>query len=176
MMVPALQVAAVAGFEKQPHTVFSARLRLCELLCADLPPGLRPRVAVSRIEEGLPTPNRTLYTLRALAKTRPGERLALLIGEDQVASFSHWYKPAEILRLASLLVVGRGKNIRHPLIEGIATGRVTYLGASNETAASSEIRAVLAASASSKDGCLELTPRVARYVTHMGLYVGRKKS
>jgi nicotinate-nucleotide adenylyltransferase len=62
---------------------------------------------VSRVEAELPTPSRTLVTLRHLVAGSHDERLALVIGTDILPERDKWYGWDEIARLCDVIVVGR---------------------------------------------------------------------
>lgn len=64
-------------------------------------------LAVSDIEVERAGPSYTVDTLRSLSAQRPGEDLFLVIGADQWADFGSWREPAEVARLAHLLVMAR---------------------------------------------------------------------
>jgi nicotinate-nucleotide adenylyltransferase len=81
---------------------FADRVALCELAFA----GLR-QVRVSRVEEELPHPNRTLATLQRLKQQDPELRLRLLVGSDVLADAAKWHAFDEVVALAPLLVVPR---------------------------------------------------------------------
>jgi nicotinate-nucleotide adenylyltransferase len=81
---------------------FADRVRMCELAFADL-----PAVQVSRIEELLPHPNRTLDTLRRLRQDEPQASFRLVIGSDVLADAAKWHAFDEVKRLAPPLVVSR---------------------------------------------------------------------
>jgi len=74
---------------------------------------------ISLIEQNLPRPNFTLRTLQALTDQLPQKKFALLMGQDQLASFSTWYQPKDILDRASLLVVNRSKDLMTVSLEQI---------------------------------------------------------
>lgn len=81
---------------------YDDRVRLCERAFKDL-----PRVRVSRVEEELPRPNRTLHTLQHLQAQDTNATLRLLIGSDVLGEVQKWYAYAEVTRLAPPLVVSR---------------------------------------------------------------------
>jgi nicotinate-nucleotide adenylyltransferase len=83
---------------------FADRCAMCELAIEILPTGA---VRVSRVEEELGAPSRTLVTLQHLRTQRPDCELALLIGADILQERESWYRFDEVERLARLLVVGR---------------------------------------------------------------------
>jgi nicotinate-nucleotide adenylyltransferase len=69
--------------------------------------GNHPRLAMSPIELERPGPSYTVDTLRALRSSAPGDELFLVIGADQLRSFSAWRSPEEVARLARLVVISR---------------------------------------------------------------------
>lgn len=81
---------------------YADRVRMCELAFASL-----PNVRVSRIEERLPHPNRTLDTIRHLQQEEPDATFRLVIGSDVLADAAKWYAFDEVQRQAPLLVVSR---------------------------------------------------------------------
>jgi nicotinate-nucleotide adenylyltransferase len=89
-------------------TPFEHRARMCELSMS-----LLPGVEVSRIEQTLPTPSRTLYTLRALAEGHPDWELGLVIGADVLTEAQKWHAFDEVTRLAAPFVLGR-VGVAHP--------------------------------------------------------------
>jgi len=66
-----------------------------------------PALAVSDLEARREGPSYTVDTLRALHRRHPRARLFLLMGADSLADFPTWREPAEIARLATLVVAGR---------------------------------------------------------------------
>ncbi len=58
----------------------------------------------------------TYYTLKELLKKE--ENLCLLIGEDQAADFTEWYKWKEILKMVEVFVFKRSKK-KHKYPEGL---------------------------------------------------------
>ncbi len=173
-VMPALVPGAVAGLEKQPGASFADRLRMCELMRAELPAKLMPQVLVSDLEESLPVPNRTLATLEALARLYPATELALLLGEDQRANFHLWHKPKEILARCSLLLVGRpplGESRHRAEDDDGAT--LYFLGESEAPVASKNIRHPHNAEAA-KDLLPWQIPAVQQYIKTKGLYLRKK--
>ena len=81
---------------------YADRVRMCELAFADL-----PRVQVSRVEELLPHPNRTLDTLEYLREQQPQASFRLVIGSDVLADAGKWHAFDQVQRLAPPLVVTR---------------------------------------------------------------------
>jgi nicotinate-nucleotide adenylyltransferase len=75
---------------------------MCELAFAD-----QGHVEVSRIEQELPRPNRTLVTLQRLQAEQPDAKLRLVIGSDVLADTPKWHAFHEVIRLAPLLVIPR---------------------------------------------------------------------
>ena len=63
--------------------------------------------SASRIELDRPGKSYTVDTLRALRQIRPTDEFYLLIGADNLAQFSTWCEPEEILRLCTVVVGSR---------------------------------------------------------------------
>ena len=75
-----------------------------------------PGVEVSRIEERLGTPSRTLDTIVALEAEHPSWDLRLLVGSDILGELHQWHAFAEIERRAPPLVLPRaGTDVAGPL-------------------------------------------------------------
>ena len=87
---------------------FVHRARMCELAF-----GWLPQLRVSRVEERLPTPSRTLQTLECLARENPDDVLRLVIGSDVLFEKHAWHRFDEIERIAPPLVLGRAGH-EHP--------------------------------------------------------------
>jgi nicotinate-nucleotide adenylyltransferase len=91
---------------------FDHRFEMCRRAAAPF----GAAAVVSRVESELPTPSRTLVTLRHLvaqapeaANAPPGskDRFALVIGTDILPERDKWYGWEEIERLCDVVVVGR---------------------------------------------------------------------
>lgn len=100
-------------------SAFEHRTTMCELAFAEL-----ERVTVSRIEEELPMPSRTLSTLEALKRQRPGAELSLIVGSDVLAETSKWHAFDQVLRLAPAFVIGRS-GYPHPQASAVALPAVS---------------------------------------------------
>ncbi len=61
----------------------------------------------SRIEIDRGGPSYTVETLSLLAEQNKGSELCLIGGVDSIATLETWHRPADIARLASILVVDR---------------------------------------------------------------------
>lgn len=81
---------------------FEHRVAMCQHAFSDI-----ARVEVSRVEERLPLPSRTLQTLEALGREYPGYALRLIIGSDLLSEAERWHRFDEVARLAPLFVIGR---------------------------------------------------------------------
>jgi nicotinate-nucleotide adenylyltransferase len=90
-----------------------------------------PRLAVERIELGLPTPSYTVRTLRALAEREPGNRFTLLLGADAARDLAAWWEVEALPGLADVVIFARpGSAItRHPLIKRVIPVPVLDLSA-----------------------------------------------
>jgi nicotinate-nucleotide adenylyltransferase len=97
MIVPVFEHAF--GKQLAPYT---ERMKMCELAFAGV-----AHVTVSRIEEDLPRPNRTLVTLQRLQQLHPDRAFRLVIGSDVLADTPKWHAFDQVMRLAPLLVIPR---------------------------------------------------------------------
>src|SRR5207253_10784729 len=84
----------------------------------DLAVAGNPRLAVERIELGLPPPSYTVLTLRALLAREGGNRFTLLLGADAAADLPQWYEVESLPTLADIVVFARPGAVvrRHRLI------------------------------------------------------------
>jgi nicotinate-nucleotide adenylyltransferase len=133
---------------------FSDRVAMCELAFQ----GLRG-VRVTRVEEQLPRPNRTLRTLQHLVAEQPDASFRLIIGSDVLAEAAKWHAFDEVTRLAPPLVVSR-------------PGHAQLGAALMPDVSSSQVRELLARRDEAALGKLaELVPRaVLDYVLEHDLY------
>ena len=141
------------AFTKCP-AAFAHRVAMCELLVAD-----EPRMEVSRIEETLANPGRTLDVVEALEAARPGDRLRLVVGGDIFFEREKWYRYEEIERRAPPVYVAR---------RGVPAIPLPALPAPADLRSSS-IRERIAAGADPRG---LLPARVAEYIVRHGLYGG----
>lgn len=107
-----------------------------------------PAFTVSGFEAHRAGPSFTVDTLRHFHARQPGARFYLLMGADSLADFPDWHEPAEIARLATLVVAARlaqsapGAGARgHPLVPACARGRVVLLENPLVAISSSALRA-----------------------------------
>jgi nicotinate-nucleotide adenylyltransferase len=92
--------AARPPHRPEPETPAEVRYELARAAFAD-----QPGVEVSRIELDRDGPSYTADTLAALA--RPGRRLYLIVGADQLAALDGWHRPDRVRELATIAVAGR---------------------------------------------------------------------
>lgn len=122
---------------------YAERIRMCELAFAGL-----QRVRVSRVEEDLPRPNRTLATLQRLQQDEPGASFRLVIGSDVLADAAKWHAFDEVQRLAPPLAVTRPgyAEVGPRLFPDISSTQLRQLFAQGDTAALGKLmpRAALA--------------------------------
>lgn len=111
-----------------------------------------PRFAASTLELERPAPSYTIDTLRALHAARgPDSELYFLLGIDAVNTLDRWREPFEVLRLARLVVMSRGK-AREPdwallrAIDPAIEARVELLAVPDIDLSSRELRRRVAAS------------------------------
>ena len=86
----------------KPLVAFEHRVQMSRLAFEWL-----PGVEVSRIEERLGTPSRTLDTIVALQTEHPNWDLRLMVGSDILGELHQWHAFAEIARRAPPLVLPR---------------------------------------------------------------------
>jgi len=67
-----------------------------------------PRFAADGVELEREGPSYTVDTLRALHARHPGAELFFVTGADNLRELHLWHEPDEVVRLARLVVVGRG--------------------------------------------------------------------
>lgn len=144
------------------------RLQMCRLAVE----GHR-RLQVSDLEVCRPGPSYTVDTLRMLAEARPSDELYLVLGWDAAREVGSWYRPAEVLQLARLLVVTRPGHPRPGPAElaaaGIDPGRAGVCDARTPDVVATEIRRLAAQGGSLTE---LVAPAVERYIREQGLYAG----
>ena len=81
---------------------------------------------VSSVEVDRPGLSFTVDTVRHFASEFPAAERFLLVGADVLATFSHWREPAEVARLAQLVVMVRdgAPADAGPGVEGLALQRI----------------------------------------------------
>lgn len=89
---------------KERELMFSNEERLAMVRTATA--GI-PRIRVSDIEMGMPSPSYTIDTLEKLDTLHPGHEWRLLIGADNWASFSRWRRSKEIMKNFGLVIYPR---------------------------------------------------------------------
>jgi len=96
--------AQVSPFKQKQHTTSAAhRCRMIELAIAD-----NPAFALSRVDLQRPAPSYTVDTLRLLKQEwGEGAQLYFIMGQDAIAGLLAWRAPAEIIRLARLVLMRR---------------------------------------------------------------------
>jgi nicotinate-nucleotide adenylyltransferase len=83
-------------------TPFSRRVEMLELAISG-----HPVFQVSQMEKDRPGPSFTVDTLRQLQQERPEAELHLLVGSDVIPDLPSWHEPAQIAKLATLVVATR---------------------------------------------------------------------
>jgi nicotinate-nucleotide adenylyltransferase len=87
-------------------TRFEQRVEMLALAVAG-----NPAFRVDELEKERPGPSYTADTLAELCRRHPSHEFFLLIGSDTLRDLPHWYQPARVLELASLLVMTRPGNV-----------------------------------------------------------------
>lgn len=142
------------------------RLEMCRLAVRD-----RPRLTCSDVELRRPGPSYTVDTLGVLARERPDDELHLVLGWDAARELRSWRLPAEVMRLAHLVIVTRPgwtKPSEDDLrAAGIDPARALLCDAHTPDIEATEIRQRLARGRS-LDGVL--SPAVQEYIQRHRLY------
>ena len=132
-----------------------------------------PRFAVSAAELERPVPSYTIDTLRELRKHHgPDCHMCLLVGIDAANTLNRWREPAELLRLARLVVMSRGA-VREPdwaVLRSLAPDaeqRVDLLAVPNVDVSSSDLRRRVAAREPIR---YQVPEPVRAYIEERGLY------
>jgi nicotinate-nucleotide adenylyltransferase len=126
-----------------------------------------PAFCVSTVETRRPGPSYTTETVCKLAAAAPRAKLHLLMGADMFATFGSWREPAEIARLAVLVVALRPGARPHYRSKWVSRAHVVWLDNPGLEVSSSALRA----RARAGQGWRYLAPdSVARYAERHGLY------
>ena len=107
IIIPANIPASAGKKFKEPKAIFKHRFEMCKLLFNSQNLNISNEIIISSIEEHMPTPNFTIYTLYKLKEIYKTKRLGLLIGEDQFRTFPRWFEPKQILSISDLIVIKR---------------------------------------------------------------------
>lgn len=83
------------------------RLTMLRLAIESLPPEEQEGLYVSTIETDRGGTSYTYDTLQTICKQNASAELFLLMGADTLRDFSKWHEPAEVLSMASPIVVNR---------------------------------------------------------------------
>ncbi len=89
---------------KERLSLWSFDMR-CRLIQASIRGDYRFRCCP--IEETLPAPHYTIYTILALQKQYPDYRFSLLIGADNWSCFQQWYRWEELIQLVPIIIYPR---------------------------------------------------------------------
>ncbi|HAN46839.1 MAG TPA: nicotinate-nucleotide adenylyltransferase [Cyanobacteria bacterium UBA8156] len=143
---------------KQHRAALSHRAAMMALAIADLG---ESKVALHQ-EFSRP---RTLETLTLVAARWPDRPLVLVVGTDVVAQIPTWYRGAEVLQRAELLVIARaGMTLVPATVAQIAAlgGKLHY--------ASAEVPPVSSTGYRDRGDRASVIPSVAAYIEREGLY------
>jgi nicotinate-nucleotide adenylyltransferase len=147
----------------RPPTVADAddRLEMCRLAVAG-----EKRFEVSDLELRRPGPSYTADTLRELHRLYPGEELFLVLGWDAARLLQTWHEPAEVRRLARVVVVTRPGSGAPATTTEILCERPT------PNISGSELRRAIARGDDVSD---RLPEAVAAYIAQRGLYMDNRQ-
>lgn len=127
--------------------------------------------AISDVEMRRGGESFTVDTLSDLDQARPGDELFLILGWDAARLFATWRRPDEVLRLASVIVVGRpGTPVpdRDQLeAAGLDPSRVVLCTEQTPDISGSALRRAIARH---EDIAGRVPEAVARYIAEHGLY------
>ena len=114
----------------------------------------------------------TVHTLEYMRR-KYGEDLAFLMGSDTFKGFPKWRDPFKILKLAKLVVVGRGEKPEEPEVfkEFIRSGRILFVNVRRLDISSTEIRERIARGISVR---WMVPDPVLDYIIEKGLYLKRE--
>ena len=133
-----------------------------------------PMLRACDFEFTLPRPSYTYHTLQALRKAYPEHAFSLIIGEDNLDNFHHWYRGEDIARETPILVYprdeveNREKRVENGEEFSIFNFQLSIL--SNPPLlpySSTEVRHLIA---QGKDASSMLHPEVNRYIKAKKLY------
>jgi nicotinate-nucleotide adenylyltransferase len=147
----------------RPPTVADAddRLEMCRLAVAG-----EKRFEVSDLELRREGPSYTVDTLRELHRLYPGEELFLVLGWDAARLLATWHEPAEVRRLARVVVVTRPGSGAPATTTEILCERPT------PNISGSELRRAIARGDDVSD---RLPEPVAAYIAQRGLYMDNRQ-
>jgi nicotinate-nucleotide adenylyltransferase len=137
--------------------------------------GWLPGVEVSRVEERLGAPSRTLRTIQALEVEHPEWRLRLLVGSDITGELEKWHAFEEIARRAPPLILPRAGSseagAQPALLPEVSSTRVRQL--LERAATPSRGQAASAEGERSDAQLAALVPKaVLDYIAEHALYAG----
>jgi nicotinate-nucleotide adenylyltransferase len=147
----------------RPPTVADAddRLEMCRLAVAG-----DKRFEVSDLELRREGPSYTVDTLRELHRLYPGEELFLVLGWDAARLLETWREPAEVRRLARVVVVTRPGSGAPATTTEILCERPT------PNISGSELRRAIARGDDVSD---RLPEPVSAYIAQRGLYMDNRQ-
>jgi nicotinate-nucleotide adenylyltransferase len=175
-----LLLSAWPGHRSAPVAAIRHRWRMLALACAD-DSRLVPDDREIRRAERLVRPSYTVETLEEIRSEHPAEPLFWVIGSDAYCGLTSWHRWEALLELAHLVVLRRpGAALEMPEALAVVTterrvtgmpigaaGKVRMLDMPMRAISATEVRAALAAGASTDD---LLPPAVSTYISQHRLY------
>ncbi|MEW6510663.1 MAG: nicotinate-nucleotide adenylyltransferase [Bacteroidota bacterium] len=158
-----LLVPSFISPHKQEEAVSEVEDRLAMLREAV---GPKSRLEISEIELRRGGVSYTVDTLRELSASHPADRLFLLLGSDNVREFHTWKDPAEIGRLARLIVLTRPGHEWIPSESSLLVGAI-FCDVPGIDISSTEIRRRVSLGLPI---ALMVPPGVERYIVEHRLY------
>ncbi len=123
----------------------------------------------SAIEQEMEQPCYTLNSVKALKRKYPGVVWYLIIGADNLATFSGWYHPEEILGEISILA-GARPPFDSASLAWFPKGSIEFIASSLVDVSSSEIRDAIARGVTPEELTRLVPTSVAEYIEERGLY------
>jgi nicotinate-nucleotide adenylyltransferase len=136
------------------------RVKMLELVL-----GSNPLIDISDIEIKRPSKSWTIDTIIALTEMYPETKFKLIMGQDNLETFSKWKNYLEILEMVSLIVVPRG--VRELTIPEYLNGRCEVVDDFSMPQSSSAIREALSNGADVK---ADVPTSVLEYIRVNKLY------
>ncbi len=117
----------------------------------------------------------TVDTLRSVHARLPDAPLRFIVGADTAATLASWREPEEVLRLAELIVAGRGESTRAGVLEALSAvgdagsegARVHFLEMAPVAISSSRVREL---AARGEPTAALVGAGVSDYIEREGLY------
>ena len=129
---------------------------------------LGPQIQISEVENGLPKPNYSVATVKALEKKYPHHSFSILIGGDNVADLPHWRQFSWLNKRCEFIIFPREKS---PPANLHCFNRARLLDEDRLDISSSQIRQYLQSPTRERTKLLQgLEEEVLDYINERQLY------